>query len=99
MLVPARQFLAAWLSTVTKRSIRLMETSQSSKLPSGRLLRGITLVPDELVLGRDKLFYRPHPQGAIPLTLDEVLEITSYAEIREAFREAQQVAKTRRHAS
>lgn len=96
--------LRSWLSSVTRRQLRLVESLQPATLPSGRRLRGVRLA-EGLYLGRNKQLYvappdhgRP-PVHVLPATDEAVCRLYVESEIRNAYATALAMGRGRRHGS
>lgn len=93
--------LRSWLSSITRRQLRLVESLQSVTLVTGRRLRGVRLA-EGLYLGRDRqLYMAPDPDRTVATRITDELVIQLYhvGLIRRAYADALTVARGRRHGS
>lgn len=93
--------LTQWLRSLSRSAIRLLEEPLPITLADGRRLRGVELVPGELVLSRERVLYARRNGAFMPLTEQEALSRWPFEALRDAFRRACERAaeRTRRRAA
>lgn len=90
--------LRDWLKTVSYSAMRRIEQRHPVLLPNGNQLRGLPIIPDKLVLGRDRVFYYITNGTAQCTSLRRVLMDVSLDTIAELYDTARVAAFERRQA-